>query len=74
MVARSQTVEDGPPRDDVESDRFDEHTGNDRASEVIVIRHPRSGAVTAVRLVVRAYKFDGTITAACALETIRVER
>ena len=64
MVAPGQTVEDGPPRD--VCDQLLRGGGTDAERMVIgmEVRHPHSHAVFAtVRLVVRAYQADGTVTA-----------
>jgi hypothetical protein len=63
-VARSQTVEDGPPRDRV--DRLLRHEGHvtENVKVGIEVRHPITHDVLRTRLVIRAYQADGEITAA----------
>jgi len=68
VVARGQTAEDGAPRDRI--DQWMRHEGHITEHVVVAleIRHPRTHErLRFVGLTLRAYQYDGEITAAIEL-------
>jgi hypothetical protein len=63
MVSRSQTVEDGGPRQVIERQLFDEDMPTEFMRIEMVIRRPYSLVNFTQRLVLRASKVTGRITA-----------
>jgi hypothetical protein len=71
MVSRSQTVEDGGPRQRIDTWLLHEGTPEEKIRIEIVIRRPYSLLNFTQRLVIRAEKASERIT--MALEGIRTE-
>jgi hypothetical protein len=71
MVSRSQTVEDGGPRQRIDTWLSHEGTPEERIRIEITVRRPYSLINFTQRLVIRASKATGDVTA--ALETLRIE-
>ena len=64
MVCRWQTVEDGPPRDRVESLLRHEAHVTEHLLIAVPVRHPATHAVMRVHLMLRASQVTGDLTAA----------